>query len=260
MSRAFTQNGDCFILMANLSTRAATADVSLFFQDGTSETRTYALPAQSRANAWVNADFPSAWGRPFLATVVGTEALVVERAEYWQAEGVPWEGGTAAAATPLVNVFEDEASFVQATGATDRASFDGYSMDRYPAPFILGDVRVELTTAPDAWILSRGYLPVFTNNFLWTGVLDADNNVVIVLPPGTSAAGVHLARDGGSTLKVTVTDGTGGGTTLLLRPTVVSARFVGFSGAAGIRSIRISAPPPRPGARFLYVGDVVFAR
>lgn len=119
---------------------------------------------------------------------------------------------------------------------------------------------MELTTAPDAWILSPGYLPVFTNNFLWTGVLDADNNVVIVLPPGTSAAGVHLARGDRSTLKVTVTDGTGGGTTLLLRPTLVSASFVGFSGAAGIQSIRISAPPPWPGALFLYVGGIVFAR
>ena len=66
------------------------------------------MAASSRTNVWVNADFPQAMNRRFGATVrsVATGGgvpaqIVVERAMYANAGGVPWAAGTNALGTRL---------------------------------------------------------------------------------------------------------------------------------------------------------------
>lgn len=91
--------------MANTSTVAGQARVTLMFEDGTTATRTYALAETSRTSVAVAADFPQAVGRRFGAVVESLGAapaeIVVERAMYSDAGGVTWTSGTNALATRL---------------------------------------------------------------------------------------------------------------------------------------------------------------
>jgi hypothetical protein len=94
-----------YILVANTSATAGAATVTLLFEDGTSARKGFALPPNSRTNVAVASDFPEAVGRRFGALIesTGTPAaqLVVERAMYWNAEGVNWAAGTNAMGTRL---------------------------------------------------------------------------------------------------------------------------------------------------------------
>jgi hypothetical protein len=94
-----------YILIANSSTRAGEARVTLLFEDGTNVARTFALGETSRFNVDVGAEFPQAAGRRFGAIVEslgGNPAeIVVERAMYSNAGGVTWAAGTNALATRL---------------------------------------------------------------------------------------------------------------------------------------------------------------
>lgn len=72
------------------------------FDDGSTAERVLTLPAQSRTNVSVGAEFPVARGRAFGAVVESTTLdLVVERAMYSNVNGVMWAAGTAALGTPM---------------------------------------------------------------------------------------------------------------------------------------------------------------
>jgi hypothetical protein len=94
-----------YILIANTSTIAGSARVTLLFEDGTTAEQTFALPPSSRTNVDVQVAFPSAANKRYGAVVdsLGTTpaALVVERAMYSNANGVVWAAGTDALATKL---------------------------------------------------------------------------------------------------------------------------------------------------------------
>lgn len=96
-------NVTTYILIANTSSHAASARVTLYYEDGSVAQKTYPLSANSRFNVSVTAEFPS-HGR-FGTTVesLGPDPaqLVVERAMYWDANGTVWAAGTNALATRL---------------------------------------------------------------------------------------------------------------------------------------------------------------
>jgi hypothetical protein len=98
-----------YILVANTSAVSGAAQVTLYFEDGTTALQTVTLPPNSRTNVAVGEMFPQAVGRRFGATVqslpaAGSSAvpqIVVERAMYSNPDGVVWGAGTAALATRL---------------------------------------------------------------------------------------------------------------------------------------------------------------
>ncbi len=96
---------ETYILVANTSSTAGEALVTLFFEDGTSTSRRYTLPPSSRTSVAAGTDFGLAQGRRFSALVeslgVTPVQIVVERAMYWNAVGQRWAAGTAAMATRL---------------------------------------------------------------------------------------------------------------------------------------------------------------
>jgi subtilisin family serine protease len=99
-----------YVLMANTSAFEGRARVTLVFEDGQSATRLYALPASSRSNAAIGPDFGALTdGRRFgvIVEALGVDDdspapnIVVERAMYSDANGVPLAAGTNALATRL---------------------------------------------------------------------------------------------------------------------------------------------------------------
>lgn len=100
-----SRNAATYVLVANVSAAAATLRATLFFEDGTSLSRSFTVPANSRFNIDIGAHFPAAYGRRFGTVVESLGAapadLVVERAMYSDARGVAWAGGTHATATKL---------------------------------------------------------------------------------------------------------------------------------------------------------------
>jgi hypothetical protein len=97
---------ETYLLIANTSATAGSASVTLHFEDGATVTRVYVLPPRSRTNVAVGPDFGAPVdGKRFGAVVesLGPSAvqIVVERAMYSNAGGVPWAAGTNALATRL---------------------------------------------------------------------------------------------------------------------------------------------------------------
>jgi hypothetical protein len=97
---------DTYVLIANTSAFAGTAQVTVMFEDGSAPiTRTFALAANSRSNIAPAADFPEAIGKRFgvlVESIGATPAqIVVERAMYSDANGINWAAGTNALATKL---------------------------------------------------------------------------------------------------------------------------------------------------------------
>jgi hypothetical protein len=94
-----------YILIANTSSFAGAARVTIAFEDGATTERVFALNPTSRFNVPVGRDFPEAAGRRFGAIVESLGAvpaeIVVERAMYSNANGVSWAAGTNALATRL---------------------------------------------------------------------------------------------------------------------------------------------------------------
>jgi hypothetical protein len=94
-----------YILIANTSAFAGSARVTLLFEDGTTDQKTFALAANSRTNVDVQAEFASSTNKRYGAVVdslgASPAALVVERAMYSNANGVVWAAGTDALATKL---------------------------------------------------------------------------------------------------------------------------------------------------------------
>jgi hypothetical protein len=96
--------------MANTSSSPGRARVTVLFEDGGSRVAVYPLLAQSRTSAAIGPDFgPAVQDRRFSVLVEALGAtddapapqIVVERAMYSDAGGVPMAAGTNALATKL---------------------------------------------------------------------------------------------------------------------------------------------------------------
>lgn len=98
-------NVSTYVLLANTSTFAGSARVTVRYEDGTSAERTFPIGATSRFNVDVGAEFPASVGKRFGVIVESLGAtpaqLVVERAMYANAGGVSWAAGSNALATRL---------------------------------------------------------------------------------------------------------------------------------------------------------------
>jgi hypothetical protein len=94
-----------YVLIANTSTFAGSARVTVTFEDGTTAEQVVTLPPSSRTNVDIASTFPAAADRRFgvlVESLGGSPAqLVVERAMYSNADGVTWAAGTNALATRL---------------------------------------------------------------------------------------------------------------------------------------------------------------
>lgn len=96
---------DTFILLANMANVDGDVLVTLLYEDGTSHAKIFTVNGATRVNVRVFDQFYDASGRPFgvLIEALGPDPipLVVERATYWDANGVTWAAGTSALATRL---------------------------------------------------------------------------------------------------------------------------------------------------------------
>ncbi len=102
-----TRATETYVLVANTSPFAGSARVTVYYEDGRSETTTVPLAPSSRTNVVPAVLFAGVAGHRF-ATVIesvdtgaGLPQLVVERAMYTTANGVSWAAGTDAVATRL---------------------------------------------------------------------------------------------------------------------------------------------------------------
>lgn len=101
-----SNGAETYILIANTSPATGLARVSVFFENGeTPLEKMISLPAESRVNVAVGVEFPATQGRRFGAVVESLgdapAQVVVERAMYADAPGVPWASGSDALASPL---------------------------------------------------------------------------------------------------------------------------------------------------------------
>jgi hypothetical protein len=99
------QDVETYILVANTSETTGAVKVTLFFADGTSIDKTFAVTARSRFNVNVRGQFPAAVNKRF-GTLIESRGptpaqLVVERSMYWNATGQFWAAGTNALGTKL---------------------------------------------------------------------------------------------------------------------------------------------------------------
>jgi hypothetical protein len=103
-------NVQTYVLIANTSAHSGRARVTLYGEDGTSQSKDYELLPNSRINAAIGPDFGSVVDGRRFGTIVEALAttdngpvpeLVVERAMYWDAGGVPLAAGTNARAVKL---------------------------------------------------------------------------------------------------------------------------------------------------------------
>jgi hypothetical protein len=98
-------NKQTYVLIANTSSFVGSAQLTLLYEDGTTENKTYALPASGRTTVNVGVDFPNSVNKRYGAiveTLGATPAqVVVERAMYSDSGGVVWAAGTDALATKL---------------------------------------------------------------------------------------------------------------------------------------------------------------
>ncbi len=92
-----------YILVANTSAAAAALRVTLLLESGAPLVREYTVPGNSRFNVPVGDHFALAPGTRFSAVVETTNAvpIVVERAMYWNADGIIWAAGSNLLATKL---------------------------------------------------------------------------------------------------------------------------------------------------------------
>jgi glucose/arabinose dehydrogenase len=94
-----------YVLIANTGSAAGTARVTVFTEDGAAATKTVPLDPRSRTTLHMGSQFPATNGRRFATLVESVGAspvpVVVERAMYWDANGVTWAAGTSALGTKL---------------------------------------------------------------------------------------------------------------------------------------------------------------
>jgi hypothetical protein len=95
---------ETYVLIANTSATDGTAEVTLYFENGSApQTRTFPLPANSRANVPISSEFPTAAANGAFGTIVTSSGppIVVERAMYSNAAGQVWAAGSDALGTKL---------------------------------------------------------------------------------------------------------------------------------------------------------------
>ena len=96
---------ETYVLIANTSSTAGEARVTVLFEDGTTTAQTFPLLPSSRFNVAMSAMFPTTAERRYgviVESIGGTPAqIVVERAMYANAAGAVWAAGTNALATRL---------------------------------------------------------------------------------------------------------------------------------------------------------------
>ena len=96
---------ETYILLANTSAAEAQVRVTLYFEDGTTAERVFAVAANSRFNVAALSEFPAASGRRFGSIVESLGAtpaqIVVERSMYSDGGGTHWAAGTNNVATRL---------------------------------------------------------------------------------------------------------------------------------------------------------------
>jgi hypothetical protein len=92
-----------YILLANPNPVPAEVEVTFLKPGGITIPRTYTLEPTSRVNIWANGDVPELGEGTFSADirVVNFQPIAVEKALYWDAEGVTWAAGTNVTATRL---------------------------------------------------------------------------------------------------------------------------------------------------------------
>jgi hypothetical protein len=94
---------ETFILIANRG-NLDTAGITLLYEDGSSESKQFTLNPGSRTNVAVASDFPNSVGKRFGAIIEAASPgaqIAVERAMYFNANGVVWAAGTDAVGTKL---------------------------------------------------------------------------------------------------------------------------------------------------------------
>jgi len=95
---------ETYLLIANTGTTAATARVTLYYENGGTATTTLGVAGQGRGTVRIASAFPDSAGRRFGAiveSIAGSTALVVERAMYTSTAEDVWAGGTNALGTPI---------------------------------------------------------------------------------------------------------------------------------------------------------------
>ena len=97
---------DTYVLIANTAPRPGTVRVRLFFENGNTSGRIYAVPANSRTNVALGADFEEAAANGRMAVLVESLGenpvpIVVEHASYASPGGITWASGSNALAVPV---------------------------------------------------------------------------------------------------------------------------------------------------------------
>jgi hypothetical protein len=97
------RNFATYVLLANPNAVPAEVVVRFLRPVGGALTRTYTLAPTSRFQIWVNEELPELGIGVFGAEVQVSnfQPIVVEKALYWDSEGLVWAGGTNVTATPL---------------------------------------------------------------------------------------------------------------------------------------------------------------
>jgi hypothetical protein len=109
------RNADTYLLVANTSASNGRVRVTLLFEDGTTAAQEVEVTGHSRTTVWTGGTEVTAaspfggvaggrrFGAVFESLPVGgvTASVVVERATYWDANGVWWAAGTNAVGTRL---------------------------------------------------------------------------------------------------------------------------------------------------------------
>jgi Tol biopolymer transport system component len=104
ISTASTKETETYILIANTSGTAGTADVTIYPSDASAPiTKTYDIAAHSRTNVPVSVEFPAVANLKGFGTIIQSSgpSIVVERAIYTNANGQTWAAGSDALGTKL---------------------------------------------------------------------------------------------------------------------------------------------------------------
>jgi hypothetical protein len=98
-------NTSTFILIANTSSFAGEAKVTLLFEDAPEISQTISLSPNSRKTVTIDGPFAPAFGKRFATVVESLGAtpaqIVIERAMYSDSRGMPWSAGSNAVGTKL---------------------------------------------------------------------------------------------------------------------------------------------------------------
>ncbi len=81
---------DLFVLIANPSNTPAAITARFLKPDGTTVTRTYAVPAKSRFNIWVDQEGPELANTAVSTTITSDIPVLVERSMWWPGDGNTW--------------------------------------------------------------------------------------------------------------------------------------------------------------------------